>query len=49
MNYEVSFQELAKIQQKILLKQQPVTLEKAKQQVAALRQSSSQKVRKQRS
>ena len=30
MNYKVSFQELAIIQQRILSKQQPTTLEKAK-------------------
>lgn len=48
MNYNVSFQELAKIQHEILLKQQPTTLEKAKQQVEDLKRMSSQKVRKQR-
>ena len=49
MNYKVSFQELAKIQKEILLKQQPTTLEKARQQVETLKKSSSQKIRKQRS
>jgi len=49
MNYKVSFQELAKIQQEILLKQQPTTLEKARKQVETLKRMSSQKIRKQRS
>jgi len=46
MNYKVSFQELAKIQKEVLLKQQPTTLEKASNQVETLKQSSSQKIRK---
>ncbi len=48
MNYNVSFQELAKTQKKILLNQQPTSLEKAKEQVETLKQASSQKVKKQR-
>ncbi len=49
MNYKVSFQELAAIQQKILSRQQPTTLEKAKKQVETLKNLSSQKNKKQRS
>lgn len=49
MNYNVSFQELAKIQQEIFSKQQPTTLEKARQQAERLRNSGSQKNKKQRS
>jgi len=49
MNYKVSFQELAEIQKQILLKQQPTTLEKARKQVETLKQTSSQKIKKQRS
>ena len=49
MNYKVSFEELAIIQQKILSKQQPTTLEKAKKQVEQLKNLSSQKSKKQRS
>ena len=37
MNYKMSFQELAIIQQKILSKQQPTTLEKARKQVETLK------------
>ena len=48
MNYKMSFQELAIIQQKILSKQQPTTLEKARKQVETLKKQSSQKSRKQR-
>ena len=48
MNYKVSFQELAIIQQRILSKQQPTTLEKAKKQVETLKNHSSQKSKKQR-
>jgi hypothetical protein len=49
MNYKVSFQELAIIQQRILSKQQPTKLEKAKKQVETLKNQSSQKSKKQRS
>jgi len=48
MNYKVSFQELAIIQQRILSKQQPTSLEKAKKQVETLKNLSSQKSKKQR-
>ena len=48
MNYKISFQELAKIQKEILLKQQPTSLDKARKQTETLKQSSSQKIRKQR-
>ena len=37
MNYKVSFQELAKIQEEILSKQPPTTLEKARKQVETLK------------
>ena len=47
MNYKVSFQELAIIQQRILSKQQPTTLEKAKKQVETLKNLSSQKSKNQ--
>lgn len=49
MGSVMSFQELAKIQQEILSKQQPITLEKARKQVEMLKQMSSQKIRKQSS
>jgi len=49
MNYKLSFQELAIMQQKILSKQQPTSLEKAKKQVELLKNLSSQKSKKQRS
>jgi len=49
MNYKVSFHELAIIQQRILSKQQPTTLEKAKKQLETLKNLSSQKSKKQRS
>jgi hypothetical protein len=45
MSYNVSFQELAKIQKEILSKQEPTTLEKAKKQVQSLQKSSSQKIK----
>jgi len=48
MNYKISFQELAIIQQRILSKQQPTTLEKAKKQLETLKNISSQKSKKQR-
>ncbi len=48
MNYNVSFQQLAKIQKEILSNQQPTSLEKAKKQVETLKRTSSQKVKKQR-
>ncbi len=48
MNDKISFQELAVIQQKILSKQQPTTLEKAGKQVDILKKQGSQKFRKQR-
>ncbi len=44
MTYSISFQELAKIQQEILSKQEPTTLEKAKKQVQSLQQSSLKKI-----
>jgi hypothetical protein len=47
MNYKVSFQELAIIQQRILFKQHPTTLEKAKKRVETLKNQSSQKNKKQ--
>ena len=37
MNYKVSFQELAIMQQRILSVQRPTTLEKARKQVESLR------------
>ena len=43
MNYNISFQELAKTQKEILSRQEPTTLEKAKKQVQLLQQSSLQK------
>jgi len=49
MNYKVSFQELAIMQQRILSVQRPTTLEKARKQVESLRNQSSQKKKKQRS
>lgn len=49
MNYNVSFQELAIMQQRILSKQRPTTLEKARKQVESLKNQSSQKNKKQRS
>ena len=45
MNYKLSFQELAIIQQRILSKQQPTTLEKAKKQVETLKNLSLKKAR----
>ena len=48
MNCKVSFRDLASLQQKILSKQQPTTLEKARKQVELLKNKSSQKSRKQR-
>ena len=46
MSYNVSFQEIAKIQKEILSNQQLISLEKAKKQVQSLQQSSSQKIKK---
>jgi hypothetical protein len=46
MNYNISFQERAKIGMKILSKQSPVTLEKARAQAERLRQASKSKVKK---
>lgn len=46
MSYNLSFQELAKIQKEILSRQEPTTLEKAKKQVKSLQQSSLQKIKK---
>jgi len=48
MNYKISFQELASMQKKILSKQQPTTLDKARKQVELLKNRSSQKSKKQR-
>jgi len=48
MNHKLSFQELAIMQQRILSKQQPITLEKAKKQVEMLKNLSAQKNKKQR-
>jgi len=49
MHSKISFQERAKQARQILSKQQPVTLEQAKQQVLRLKKESTQKNRKQRS
>lgn len=46
MNYKISFQEMNKLAQEVLSKQSPVTLEKAKKQVQALKNQSSQKLKK---
>ena len=45
MNYKVSFHQLAEIQKQILLKQQPTTLEKAREQVAMLKRSRSKEAK----
>ncbi|WP_229734147.1 hypothetical protein [Flavobacterium orientale] len=49
MNYNISFQERAKLGMEILSKQSPVTLEEARAQAERLRQASKSKVKKQRS
>ena len=49
MNYKVPFQELSIIQQRILSKQQPTTLEIAKIQVETLKNQSSQNGKKHKS
>ncbi len=49
MNYNVSFQERAKLGMEQLSKQQPVTLKEAKEQVNWLKSQSSTKSKKQKS
>ena len=49
MNYNISFQERAKLGMEILSKQSPVTLEKARAQAKRLSQASQSKEKKQRS
>jgi hypothetical protein len=46
MNYKISFQERAKLGMEVLSKQSPVTLEKARAQVARLKEESQSKVKK---
>jgi hypothetical protein len=48
MNYNISFQERAKLGMEILSKQSPVTLEEARAQAKRLSQASQSKVKKQR-
>ncbi len=49
MNYNISFQERAKMGMEIISKQPPVSLEAAKKQVENLKKMSTQKNKKQRS
>lgn len=48
MNYNLSFQELARLQKEVLSKQLPTTLAKAKKQVESLKNQSASKSKKQR-
>ncbi len=49
MNYNISFQERAKLGMEIISKQQPISLQAAKKQVEKLKKLSTQKNKKQRS
>ena len=49
MNYNISFQEMAKLGMEIVSKQPPVSLVAAKKQVEKLKKLSTQKNKKQRS
>lgn len=48
MNYNISFEERAKLAREILYRQQPVTLEKARKQVKWLQEASRTNLKKQR-